>query len=143
MMVRVSQKYNGADLGPTEFAFYINRGERRSRDNVLVHWAGAPTSSVSRTCIRACNSPHGMSLSIPIPLRTCIRADLRRDPQRQNGLNVTTHSRRQPPLLIHGHTALATTGLPANVALRKLRPGSVCCFAGQSVYLGQLPTALV
>ena len=30
--------------GSTEFAFYINRGGRRSRKNFLVHWEGAPTS---------------------------------------------------------------------------------------------------
>src|ERR1700761_204500 len=35
----------GTDLGgSTEFAFYINRGGRRSRKNFLVHWEGAPTS---------------------------------------------------------------------------------------------------
>ena len=31
-------------LGFIEFAFYINRGGRRSRKNFLVHWEGAPTS---------------------------------------------------------------------------------------------------
>jgi hypothetical protein len=44
-----------ADLRSIEFAFYINRGGRRSRKNFLVHWEGAPTSfgESYRVCVCA------------------------------------------------------------------------------------------
>jgi hypothetical protein len=38
------QTYDRADFDLTEFAFYINRGGRRSRKDFLVHWEGAPAS---------------------------------------------------------------------------------------------------
>jgi hypothetical protein len=110
-----AQSYNGTDLGSTEFAFYINRGGRRSRKNFLVHWEGAPTSfGESYLHVRAgARLMYYPRLSIPIPIRTRIRAHIRRDPQRRNRLNVPSHPRQQPPLLIHRH---ATTGPPAHVA---------------------------
>ncbi len=40
-------------FGSIEFAFYINRGGRRSRKNFLVFWEGAPTSFGELTCISA------------------------------------------------------------------------------------------
>ena len=106
---------DGTDLRSIEFAFYINRGGRRSRKNFLVHWEGAPTSFREFRPTFPNSTSHA-PYSIPIPIRPSIRAHICRDPQRRNRLNVPSHPMQQPPLLIHGHTALTTTSLSAHVA---------------------------
>ena len=103
------------DWGSVEFAFYTNRGGRRSRKNFLVHWEGAPTSFGEFRRTFSLTTSHARPFSIPIPIRTGIRAHICRDPQRRNRLNVPSHPRQQPPPLIHRHTAFTTTGLSSHV----------------------------
>jgi hypothetical protein len=57
MMVGVvfSQMHSGTDFDPTEFAFYINYGGRRSRKNFWCADKERQRASVSRSCIYAGN----------------------------------------------------------------------------------------
>jgi hypothetical protein len=60
-------------------------------------------TSFGESYLRVRHSSHSRRTSLPIPIRTRIRAHIRRDPQRRNWFNVPSHPRQQPPLLNHRH----------------------------------------
>ena len=76
LCVSCSQEYIKTNLRSIEFAFYVNREGRRSRENVLVHWEGAPMS-FGGSYLKFAPATHLMDRTItshPIPIRTSIRA---------------------------------------------------------------------
>ena len=58
---------DGTDLRSIEFAFYINRDERRSWKNFLVQWEAAPMSFGEFRPTLPCNSSHARPLAFQNP----------------------------------------------------------------------------
>jgi hypothetical protein len=54
--------------------------------------------------------------SFPIPLRTCIRADVCGDSQCRDWLDVAGHPGQQPTMPVHGSANFAATGTSAPLA---------------------------
>jgi len=68
--------------------------------------------------------------SIPISLRVGIRADVRGDSQRRDGLDVASHPGQQPPVLVHrlASTALTFAPLAEFIFVRVVRRRWLCAW---------------